>query len=237
MSSPNCASALKTLGLKSVGGNFATIKRWVHKLDINIEHWNGRRWNKGLQLKSWENYSRIPNLKKHLIKTLGHKCENCLISVWYDLPICLEVHHVDGDRTNNKLENLQLLCPNCHSLTDNWRGKKNSSGRIRTDNISRLRGTTLPIGLRSQNKPKKIKETKPSKTHTPTKINWPDKESLEQMIRSNSILSLSKLLGVSDNAIRKRAQKYGIDIKAISGWSKIHAPQSITGALSPPNVK
>ena len=37
--------------------------------------------------------------------------------------IPLEVHHLDGDRMNNELSNLQLLCPNCHALTENWRGK------------------------------------------------------------------------------------------------------------------
>ena len=235
LSSPNCSSALKTLGLRNVGGNFATIKRWVFKLNINIDHWSSSRgWNKGLQLKSWENYSCVPRLKKHLIKHLGHKCEKCLISMWYDNPICLEVHHVDGDRTNNKLENLQLLCPNCHAGTDNWRGKKNSPGRIRTDNISRLRGTTLPIGLRGQNKLKesKIKIEKVKKipkeklSYIPkTKINWPDKDSLEKLIREKSLCQVARELNVSDNAVRKHALKQGIDIKSISKWSHKHGGQ------------
>jgi predicted HNH restriction endonuclease len=38
-------------------------------------------------------------------------------------PIPLELHHIDGDKTNNTLENFQLLCPNCHALTDSYRGK------------------------------------------------------------------------------------------------------------------
>jgi 5-methylcytosine-specific restriction endonuclease McrA len=42
-------------------------------------------------------------------------------------PINLEVHHIDGDRTNNSLENLQLLCPNCHSYTTNFRKPKNKT--------------------------------------------------------------------------------------------------------------
>jgi hypothetical protein len=36
----------------------------------------------------------------------------------------LELHHKDGDRTNNILSNIELLCPNCHALTDNYRGSK-----------------------------------------------------------------------------------------------------------------
>ena len=53
----------------------------------------------------------------------GHACENCGKKEWLGKPIPLEVHHLDGDKLNNELSNLQLLCPNCHALTDNYRGK------------------------------------------------------------------------------------------------------------------
>jgi len=53
----------------------------------------------------------------------GHKCENCGLEKWQNENIPLEIHHLDGDKLNNELENLQLLCPNCHALTNNWRGK------------------------------------------------------------------------------------------------------------------
>ena len=52
-----------------------------------------------------------------------HKCEYCNNKEWLGNPIPLELHHIDGDNTNNKLENLQILCPNCHTMTDNYRGK------------------------------------------------------------------------------------------------------------------
>ena len=52
-----------------------------------------------------------------------HKCENCGLTEWQGQPIPLEVHHKDGNRHNNTLENFQLLCPNCHALTDSYRGK------------------------------------------------------------------------------------------------------------------
>jgi DNA-binding CsgD family transcriptional regulator len=62
------------------------------------------------------------------IKT--RKCESCGLSEWRGLPISLALHHVNGDRHDNRLENLQILCPNCHGLTDTWAGR----------NIPRLRG-------------------------------------------------------------------------------------------------
>ncbi len=45
------------------------------------------------------------------------------LSLWLNKPIPLELHHKDGDNTNNELDNLELLCPNCHALTDNYRGR------------------------------------------------------------------------------------------------------------------
>lgn len=52
-----------------------------------------------------------------------YKCECCGLSVWNGLPISLELHHKDGNRTNHKFENLQLLCPNCHAQTETYRAK------------------------------------------------------------------------------------------------------------------
>lgn len=64
-------------------------------------------------------------LKQKLLKEgiKEHICECCGNTIWNGQPIVLEVHHKDGDRSNNELENLQLLCPNCHSMTSNWRGR------------------------------------------------------------------------------------------------------------------
>lgn len=53
-----------------------------------------------------------------------YECECCKISTWCERPITLELNHVDGEHTNHRLENLQILCPNCHSQTDTYRSKK-----------------------------------------------------------------------------------------------------------------
>lgn len=63
-------------------------------------------------------------LLKPLIAIRGHQCECCKNTEWLGQPINLQVHHIDGDRTNNELSNLQLLCLNCHSYTNNF-GSKN----------------------------------------------------------------------------------------------------------------
>ena len=57
-----------------------------------------------------------------------YKCECCGITEWNGKEIRLQVHHIDGDHFNNELENLQILCPNCHSQTDTFAGKSNKKG-------------------------------------------------------------------------------------------------------------
>ncbi len=70
-------------------------------------------------------------------------CERCGISEWLDAPLSLTLHHVNGERDDNQLENLQILCPNCHSQTPNF-GSRNS--RRRNQTIRLRRAGAKPIG-------------------------------------------------------------------------------------------
>jgi hypothetical protein len=64
-------------------------------------------------------------LKKRLLKEniISNNCSQCGINQWLGKPLVLELDHIDGNRNNHKLENLRLLCPNCHSQTNTFRGK------------------------------------------------------------------------------------------------------------------
>lgn len=62
-------------------------------------------------------------LIKRLKQIREWKCDCCGLTEWMGKPLSLEIHHIDGDRYNNNLDNLQILCPNCHSLTENWRSR------------------------------------------------------------------------------------------------------------------
>lgn len=93
-----------------------------------IEDWKSGKEN-GLS----GEYGLSQRIRNYLLEKVNYKCECC---GWgeinkYSNTIPLEVHHIDGDYKNNKEENLQVLCPNCHSLTNNYKNHKSVGRRGR----------------------------------------------------------------------------------------------------------
>jgi 5-methylcytosine-specific restriction endonuclease McrA len=92
--------------------NRGAIKPRDHRIPLEKLLVKGRKTARG-QLK-------IRLLAAELLK---NRCDNCGITSWRGKRLALELHHVNGDGLDNRLENLQLLCPNCHSQTDTWGGR------------------------------------------------------------------------------------------------------------------
>ena len=118
----------KALGYK---GARVTVMNKIKEYDIDISHFKGHSWNRNnfdySRFKKGSVISSAAALKPLTYKR-GHKCQNCGKSKWLGNPIPLEIHHIDGDKLNNEESNLIILCPNCHALTENYRGK-NISGK------------------------------------------------------------------------------------------------------------
>ena len=113
------------------GGTMASLKKMYLELELDTSHFKGQGWNKenfDYSRFRYGNNIRTANALNALIALRGHRCECCGLTEWLDNPISLEVHHEDGDSLNNTLENLKLLCPNCHSLTNNYKGKNINKG-------------------------------------------------------------------------------------------------------------
>ena len=67
-------------------------------------------------------------LKRYLIETRGEKCDECgTPPMWNNKSLVLQLDHIDGNSDNNYPSNLRLLCPNCHSQTDNFGSKGHGS--------------------------------------------------------------------------------------------------------------
>jgi Zn finger protein HypA/HybF involved in hydrogenase expression len=77
------------------------------------------------------NYTKN-NAKTYFKRNTPYKCSCCGISEWNGNPIVLQIDHIDGNNSNDVIENYRYLCPNCHTQTDTW-GVKNASeeGRLR----------------------------------------------------------------------------------------------------------
>lgn len=132
---------LSKLGLIEAGGNYATIQKKIKDFHIDVSHFTGKGWNKGLNFKPnpaiplqqilAPNSSFQSNkLRNRLLKEgyFERKCYRCNLAEWLNKPIPLELEHIDGDRTNNQINNLTLLCPNCHALTPSFRRRKPKLG-------------------------------------------------------------------------------------------------------------
>jgi hypothetical protein len=77
-------------------------------------------------------YRSRTNLKLRLLRSglKDGRCEGCGLSEWRDRPLPLALHHVNGDAQDHRVENLQLLCPNCHSQTPNFSGRNRRGRRL-----------------------------------------------------------------------------------------------------------
>lgn len=132
--SKSIAQVIRSLGLVVAGGNYNSIQQEIREYGIDTSHFSGKGWSRGTKIgpkrpiKDYLNNTyRIKSyqLKRRLVSE-GYKtgyCEICNIDSWLGNKLVLELDHIDGDHNNNNLSNLRILCPNCHSQTDTFRGR------------------------------------------------------------------------------------------------------------------
>lgn len=128
---------IRNLGLVPAGGNYTQVQHRIKALGLDTGHFTGKRWNLGIKyhtntrlgldvLLTIDSGVQSYKLKKRLFEE-GIKQPKCELCGWdkqaEDGRIPVELDHINGVHTDNRIENLRILCPNCHSLQPTHRGK------------------------------------------------------------------------------------------------------------------
>jgi 5-methylcytosine-specific restriction endonuclease McrA len=155
--SDSVSEVSRRLGYTPNGGVHRMILGYIRNSGFDTSHFTGMRWARGRRLPKIpldeilvENstYRANSRLRMRLIAAglLKPECAVCGLTTWRGQRLPLHLDHINGDHTDNRLENLRILCPNCHSLTDTWCGRDRGR-RIPTGRETALRTPTVRVRI------------------------------------------------------------------------------------------
>lgn len=230
------------LGMRGVNSYYDKIRKIITKNNLSTEHFGTIKKKRANKTKSYSNeeffVSGASRNSSSTLKRLTngyreYKCECCGISEWNNKPLTLQIHHINGDNKDNRLENIQILCPNCHTQTDNY-ARSNSTKSFK---ISRRIEEIMNNSEKSFKHPsigeiKETLDTEPATTHCRhcgkeipkkhkycsqecsqldrRKLNTSNEQLIEDFKELKSFRQVGRKYGVSDNAIKKRCKQNGI---------------------------
>lgn len=213
LESNTISNVLKELELNPVSGNYSTFKKFIKKYNIDISHFKiTGEINKNIYSKiSLEDvlvenslYSR-KSLKRRLLREGFRKneCELCGLTEWNGEKLIMILDHINGNNTDNRLENLRMVCPNCNSqLPTHCRGHK------KINNVTKPKCIDCEKPLSEKRSKRCISCNNISKGIKTRKCKRPSYKILIKQIETLGFSGTGKKYNVSDNAIRKWVKSY-----------------------------
>lgn len=201
------------LNLNKSGGLLRIIKETAKELGLPFEAYNAQvtRMTRKFTLEEIlipnSPYKSTTTLKERLFREgiKEERCERCGLNEWLGEKLLMTLDHIDGDNRNNSLENLKILCPNCHSQTPTWCGKNK-------DRTSPSRATkkycACGIQIENQNSTcRKCYDAIRKETN-----GYPSNEEIIAGVEKMGMKPYANTLGISDNGLRKVLRRRGIDL-------------------------
>lgn len=210
--SQSIKEALVLLGLRAAGGNYRALREACARIGMEVPRWQvgppiGRPFDSCVpdELVFCENstYLNRDQIKARLLRRgMPECCAECSIGPkWNGRPLKLQLDHINGVFNDNRSENLRLLCPNCHSQTETFSGRKR---RVAIVPCSYCENLNRP-GAQRCSSCRRWFVRQPGRC----KIEWPGDEELRRMVAASSFVSVGRKLGVSDTAVHKRLKRAG----------------------------
>ncbi len=227
------AEALRKLGRKPRdGGQYEWFYRWAKRFGVFYNHFLGKASLKGRAAKNRRPVLEWRHKGSHAVR-LGlirdgikkPQCEICHITHWQGKKTPLELHHIDGNRNNWTLNNLQILCPNCHAQTSNYCSKNRNVARdtTRPQKQTKWKNHCKQCGKPAAN----IYCSLTCNFIDKRRVKWPTQEELQKLIWEIPIIEIAKRFKVTNNSVNKWCKSYNIQKPPFGYWQRKHAEENL----------